>query len=94
VTTIHLGGPLPDRSSYLPGSIGRAARSLLGIAPDEVASRAGHPARWWALTPPFHPYRLPGGLFSVALPAGLPAWALPSVLPCGVPTFLGIPLPG
>src|SRR4051812_30037992 len=22
-----------------------------------LPSRAGHPARWWSLTPPFHPYR-------------------------------------
>ncbi len=30
------------------------------------------PRKRWALTPPFHPYRLPGGLFSVALSSGSP----------------------
>jgi hypothetical protein len=38
-----------------------------------LPSRTGHPVRWWALTPPFHPYRFRpegqkvGGLLSVAL---------------------------
>src|SRR5258706_6776022 len=42
-----------------PGAFGRATRvrspiwscSLRGLP-----SRPGHPGRWWALTPPFHPY--------------------------------------
>src|SRR5437899_6167955 len=39
----------------------------------ESATENRPPGRWWALTPPFHPYRKggrasrPGGLFSVAL---------------------------
>ena len=41
-----------------------------------LPSRAGRPARWWSLTPPFHPYRgdrgPPGGLLSVALSRGSP----------------------
>jgi len=34
-----------------------------------LPSRIGHPTRWWALTPPFHPYRpqAEGGFLSVAL---------------------------
>jgi hypothetical protein len=42
-----------------------------------LPSRAGHPARWWALTPPFHPCQVePGGLFSVALSRGSPRVAV------------------
>ncbi len=67
---------------------------LLGLAPDEVYPAGRSPDLWWALTPPFHPYRLrAGGVVSVALSAGHPAWALPSVLPCGARTFLGWPEP-
>src|SRR5204862_7651795 len=56
--------------------------------------------RWWALTPPFHPYlrrlrrRVGGGLLSVPLSVGFRRLASPSeddfasVLPCGVRTFL------
>ena len=61
-----------------------------------LPSRAGHPARWWSLTPPFHPYRAPppfGEAPAVCslwhCPAGRPGWALPTTLPCGVRTFLG-----
>ncbi len=63
---------------------------LLGLAPDEVYPAGRSPDLWWALTPPFHPYRHgAGGVVSVALSAGHPAWVLPSVLPCGARTFLG-----
>ena len=59
-----------------------------------LPSRAGHPARWWSLTPPFHPYRpCPAARPAVCslwhCPAGHPGWALPTTAPCGVRTFLG-----
>ena len=52
-----------------------AARSCSGRG---LPSRAGHPARWWALTPPFHPdLQSPGGgLLSVALSRGSPRVAV------------------
>ncbi len=37
-----------------------------------LPSRPSHLGRWGSLTPPFHPYPLPGGLFSVALSRGSP----------------------
>src|SRR5438128_4914836 len=64
------------------------------LAPDGVWLAAVSPRRWWALTPPFHPYlrRLArsaaGGLLSVPLSVGFRRLGLPSVLPCGVRTFL------
>ena len=48
-------------------------RNLLRLAPDGVWLAAVSPRRWWALTPPFHPYRRhlrPGGLLSVPLSVG------------------------
>src|SRR5215213_10537253 len=50
--------------------------------------------RWWALTPPFHPYRrrlrrcVGGGLLSVPLSVGFRRLACASVLPCGARNFL------
>ena len=43
-----------------------------------LPSHPGHPGCWWALTPPFHPYRRAraGGLFSVALSRGSPRVAV------------------
>src|SRR5213079_1501234 len=47
------------------------------LAPDGVWPAAVSPRRWWALTPPFHPYLLAppemrpiGGLLSVPLSVG------------------------
>jgi len=65
---IHLGLPLPTGSSGLPAGIGRATLgACAGRAsrPDPswpcsrwgLPSHPGHPGCWWALTPPFHPYR-------------------------------------
>jgi hypothetical protein len=80
-----------------PGHSGRAVLSLLGLAPDGgLPSRPGRPSRWWALTPPFHPYLCalafawsPSAVcFLLHCPSGRPAWVLPSVMPCGVRTFL------
>src|SRR5256886_13329186 len=36
---------------------GPPQRDLLRLAPDGVWLAAVSPRRWWALTPPFHPYR-------------------------------------
>src|SRR5437868_7187315 len=57
---------------------GQPRRDLLRLAPDGVWLAAVSPRRWWALTPPFHPYlrRLrrvsiaEGGLLSVPLSVG------------------------
>src|SRR6478609_4204669 len=64
------------------------------LAPDGVWQATASPRRWWALTPPFHPYRrrlrryAGGGLLSVPLSVGFRPLACASVLPCGVRTFL------
>src|SRR5437879_4585719 len=64
------------------------------LAPDGVWLAVVSPQRWWALTPPFHPYlqRLrriaAGGLLSVPLSVGFRRLGRPSVLPFGVRTFL------
>src|SRR5215213_7753422 len=79
----------------LPGSsAGRLRAEPVRLAPDGVWLAAVSPRRWWALTPPFHPYlqRLrriaAGGLLSVPLSVGFRRLGRPSVLPCGVRTFL------
>ena len=112
--TIHLGVPLPTRSSGSPaGSGGQPSNACAHPAGTQVPawcsqpcsgwglpSRTGHPARWWSLTPPFHPYPAapgprPGHRVAVcslwhcpAARAGLP---LTTTLPCGARTFLGGP---
>jgi len=59
-----------------------------------LPSHAGHPARWWSLAPPFHPYlRRPRPAEAVCFlwhcPAGHPGLPLTTTLPCGARTFLG-----
>ncbi len=57
-----------------------------------LPSHPGHPGCWWALTPPFHPYRPRCGsavCFLWHCPAGRPGLPLTTTLPCGVRTFLG-----
>ncbi len=79
---------LPGSSA---GSVGGACSPCTGRG---LASRPCRQGRWWALTPPFHPYlsRLrrsaTGGLFSVPLSVGFRRLFRKSVLPCGVRTFL------
>src|SRR4051812_50228913 len=84
--TIHLCGyPAPKRAASL---------EPVCLAPDGVWRAAVSPRRWWALTPPFHPYRrrlarsVAGGFLSVPLSVGFRRLGRPSVLPCGVRTFL------
>ncbi len=104
---IHLGLPLPAGSSGPPAGIGRAAlERLRRTAADRrpsrpcsgwgLPSRAGHPVRWWSLTPPFHPHRrrTAGGLFSVALSRGSPRVAVsdhPALWSPDVPRRRGLP---
>src|SRR5215211_9089304 len=63
-----------ERRTRLLG--GPPHRSLFRLAPDGVWRAAVSPRRWWALTPPFHPYRRSlrrcagGGLLSVPLSVG------------------------
>src|SRR6266508_2261793 len=87
--TIHLCSyPAPRRA---------ASAEPVRLAPDGVWLAAVSPRRWWALTPPFHPYRrhlrryAAGGLLSVPLSVGFRRLGRPSVLPCGVRTFLEAP---
>ena len=66
----------PRARTGRPRTLAQAPRdALLDLAPGGVYRAARvTPERWWALTPPFHPYRgcLRGGLFSVALSRGSP----------------------
>jgi len=104
--TIHLGRPLPIASCGLPAHSGgppsnvRAPHTRRWVASWPCSwwglpSRAGHPARWWSLTPPFHPDR-PASRTAVCslwhCPAGCPGWVLPTTTPCGARTFLDPPL--
>src|SRR5262249_54608003 len=82
----------------LPGSsAGHVGGACLPCTGRGLASRPCRQGRWWALTPPFHPYlsRLrrsaTGGLFSVPLSVGFRRLSRESVLPCGVRTFLDAP---
>ena len=79
----------------LPGSsAGRVGGACSPCTGRGLASRPCRQGRWWALTPPFHPYRprlrrsATGGLFSVPLSVGFRRLPRGSVLPCGVRTFL------
>src|SRR6185295_9909402 len=40
-----------------PGPRRAASTGPVRLAPDGVWLAAASPRRWWALTPPFHPYR-------------------------------------
>src|SRR3954470_10918875 len=79
----------------LPGSsAGRVGGACSPCTGRGLASRPCRQGRWWALTPPFHPYRprlrrsATGGLFSVPLSVGFRRLSSESVLPFGVRTFL------
>ena len=71
-TIIHLGATSPLHSSNLPESDARHAKRI----PIWSCSRWGLPCHQvlplmrCALTAPFHPYRLAGGLLSAALSVG------------------------
>ena len=56
-----------------------------------LPSRRSRLRRWWALTPPFHPYRPVTRQAVCSLwhcPAGHPGWLLATALLCGARTFL------
>ena len=85
VAIIRLGDALPRRSSDLPerlanraGSQDCAACALQSFRPYLVLLRVGFAMQRsllnarCALTAPFHPYLLRGGIFSVALSVGRP----------------------
>src|SRR3954452_23962708 len=80
-----------------PGPRRAASAGPVRLAPDGVWLAVTSPRRWWALTPPFHPYRgrlrrsVRGGVLSVPLSVGFRRLAHASVLPCGVRTFLEPP---
>ena len=65
----HLSNPAitgRNKRSY-PGVGGQRQPPLFDLAPDGVCQARKSPFVRWALTPPFHPYRKIGGVFSVAL---------------------------
>ena len=85
VVIIRLGDALPRRSSDLPGRLAsragsqpRNACALRFFRPYLVLLRVGFAMQRsllnarCALTAPFHPYLLRGGIFSVALSVGRP----------------------
>ncbi len=78
----------PTRKAW----VGPTAFPIWSCSRRGMPSMPRHRGIWWALAPPFHPYRaMRGGLLSVALSEGRPPWVLPSVLPCGARTFLTWP---
>ena len=92
VSRILFGGDHPSVQHPVPRRA--ASAGPVRLAPDGVWLAAVSPRRWWALTPPFHPYRrrlrriAAGGLLSVPLSVGFRRLGRPSVLPFGVRTFL------
>ena len=80
-----------------PGPRRAASAGPVRLAPDGVWLAAASPRRWWALTPPFHPYRRPtreppaAVSFLFHFPSAFAAWPCASVLPYGVRTFLETP---
>ena len=79
--TIHLGLLLLTGSCCQPGSLGGRTRlaprdPYLALLLAGLAVPLLLPTRRWAFTPPFHPYPIRGGLFSVALSLGLPQPAI------------------
>ena len=95
---IRLGQLLPAASSGQPVPPFREEkrRAVLKAEPIRpctgrgLPSPAGHPAGWWALTPPFHPYRARRAAvyFLWPFPWGRPRSPLATSLPYGVRTFL------
>jgi hypothetical protein len=93
--TIPLGRRLLDGSCGLPGFSGRAALTLLDLAPGGVCRATRVTPGAGALLP--HRFTLtcarrtgPSAVCSLLhCPAGRPDWVLPSTVPCGVRTFLG-----
>ncbi len=64
----------------------RTMRSCSGRG---LPSRTSHLARWWALTPPFHPHQANLAVcFLWHCPAGHPGWLLATALLYGARTFL------
>jgi hypothetical protein len=65
-----------------PGPRWATSAGPVRLAPDGVWQAAASPRRWWALTPPFHPYRRQlrrsagGGFLSVPLSVGFRRLAL------------------
>ena len=94
---IPLGVMLPSPSSDLPGNIGRASlkRSpIWSCSCRGLPSRQSCLCRWWALTPPFHPYPSTSSgrfVFCGAFPR-LPALAVSQRLAHGARTFLALQL--
>ena len=96
VVTIHLGRRSPDGSSGLPGFVGRAVLTLLGLAPGGACRAARVAPGAGALLPhrftlACAPVRGPGHRRSAlccALLRVTPTGRYPAPLPCGVRTFL------
>jgi len=52
------------RSTVADNHVRIAQAILFDLAPHGVYQPNGHPVRWWALTPPFHPYLTEVGRFA------------------------------
>ncbi len=85
-TTISLGCASPRSSSSLPGARGKRAASrppegrlhpCLTLLRMGVTWPRHYCRRRWSLTPPFQPYRFPGGMFLWPDPAGSPLARFP-----------------
>ncbi len=92
VAVIHLGRRLPNGSSNLPGSVGRASPLpylvLLQTGFAWLAVSLRRPVGSYSTLSPLPAAEAAGGLLSVALSRDRSLWALPSVLPCEARTFL------
>ena len=87
--------PVPRWLERLPGSsAGHLRTEPVRLAPGGVWRAAVSPRRWWALTPPFHPYRpAPPETRRQAVcslfhfPSAFAAWGFPSALALRCPDF-------
>jgi len=89
--------PAGSSGQPVPPSFGDEGRAVLETEPiwpctgRGLPSPAGRPAGWWALTPPFHPYRFAAAVsFLWSCPWGRPRSPLATSLPYGVRTFLWV----
>ena len=72
-----------------PGDIRRANDPQTVLLRIGFTADARYRTNWWALTPPFHPYRnKSGGLFLLHFPGGYPRLTLSVILPYEARTFL------
>ncbi len=94
---IPLGRRLPAASSNLPESIGRAGLKRFPIWSCSERGMPSVPRRrgtWWALTPPFHPYRQAEARRRFAFCGAMPGITPPGRYPASCPAEPGLSSPG